>query len=56
MHAGNLEAYGFFLKNELILSKDLAFFINIGVRQSGSIGLSSIYYSKTIYWGLEERF
>lgn len=53
MYAGNLGAYGFFLKNRFIVNDQVAILGNIGFRQTGSIALSATYYKTMIFWGVE---
>jgi hypothetical protein len=56
MYAGNLGAYGFFLHNKFTLNRKIAFFGNLGFRQSGSIALAATFYSATLLCGVEEHF
>lgn len=53
MYAGNLGAYGLFLKNRITVNDKMAILGSIGCRQSGSIALSATYYKTMIYWGIE---
>jgi hypothetical protein len=56
MYAGNLGAYGLFVNNEFMVNQNVILFVNVGFRQSGSIGLAATNYTRTISCGLEERF
>lgn len=53
MYAGNLGAYGLFLKNRIAVNDKVAILGSIGCRQSGSIALSATNYKTMIYWGVE---
>lgn len=53
MYAGNLGAYGLFLKNRIAVNDKVAILGSIGCRQSGSIALTATYYKTMIYWGIE---
>jgi hypothetical protein len=53
MYAGNLGAYGLFLKNRITVSDKMTIISSIGCRQSGSIALSATYYKTMIHWGVE---
>jgi hypothetical protein len=53
MYAGNLGAYGLFLKNRFTVNDKVAILGSIGFRQTGSIGLSATYYKTMVFWGVE---
>lgn len=53
MYAGNLGAYGLFLKNRFTVNDKVAVLVSVGARQTGSIGLSATYYKTMIFWGVE---
>lgn len=53
MYAGNLGAYGLFLKNRFTVNDKVAVLVTAGARQTGSIGLSATYYKTMIFWGVE---
>lgn len=52
-YAGNLGAYALFINNSYQVNERIQIYGNLGLWQSGSIGLSATYYKTTLHAGME---
>lgn len=54
-YAGNLGAYCLFINNSYQVNDRIKIYGNLGLYQSGSIGLSAVYYKTVLHAGMEVK-